>query len=165
MAWDIALGIRQHRCRTTGHPTEDLLDHARMTADSNVDRPLRVLLADDNFIVHKVTLAILEQQGYQAHAVADGVQALQALEQQPYDVILMDIQMPNKDGLEATRDIRATLPADRQPYIIGITASITTQICDACFEAGMDDYLPKPFRAEDLAAALERVRPGSDDPS
>lgn len=121
------------------------------------DRPLRILLADDNAIVRKVTLRILQRYGYQAEAVCDGVEALEALEQESYDVVLMDIQMPNKDGLEATADIRKHIAADRQPHIIGITASITTEICDACFAAGMDDYLTKPFRVEDLTAAIERI--------
>ena len=128
-----------------------------MIAAFMADRPLRILLADDNPIVRKVTLTVLERYGYEAEAVCDGVEALEAVEQERYDVVLMDIQMPNKDGLEATRDIRRTIPSERQPLIIGITASITTEICDACFDAGMDDYLTKPFRPEELAMAIERT--------
>jgi len=88
--------------------------------------------------------------------VANGLEAIQALRRQPYDVVLMDVQMPELNGLEATERIRKEFALERQPYIIAITASATVQDKDACLHAGMNDYLPKPFRVEELVAALRR---------
>ncbi|MCA9710462.1 MAG: response regulator [Myxococcales bacterium] len=122
------------------------------------DRPLRILLADDNAIVQKITLAVLERLGYEARGVMNGADAVAALKTDSFDAVLMDVQMPVKDGLQATAEIRATLPPERQPYIVGITASITGEICEACLAAGMDDYLSKPFAPQALEDALEEAR-------
>jgi signal transduction histidine kinase/ligand-binding sensor domain-containing protein/DNA-binding response OmpR family regulator len=118
--------------------------------------PLRILVAEDNSINQKVALLMLERLGYRADVAGDGFEVLAALERQSYSVVLMDIQMPEMDGLEATRRIRSDLPAERQPRIIAMTANVLQQYRDACLEAGMDDFLGKPVLFPDLRAALER---------
>jgi signal transduction histidine kinase/ligand-binding sensor domain-containing protein/CheY-like chemotaxis protein/HPt (histidine-containing phosphotransfer) domain-containing protein len=118
--------------------------------------PLRILVAEDNSINQKVALLMLERLGYRADVAGDGVEVLEALERQSYSVVLMDIQMPEMDGLEATRHIRSRLPAERQPRIIAMTANVLQQYREACLEAGMDDFLGKPVLFPDLRAALER---------
>jgi CheY-like chemotaxis protein len=98
---------------------------------------------------------MLAKLGHQVDIVENGSDALDAVRRIPYDVILMDMHMPVMDGLEATRRIRAELPAESQPRIIALTASVTAQDCTACAEAGMDGYLAKPVRAAELSAALD----------
>jgi CheY-like chemotaxis protein len=121
--------------------------------------PLRLLLAEDNTINQKVALSVLEHLGYTADVANNGAEAVAAIERQSYDVILMDVQMPEMDGIEATRRIRAALPAAMQPRIIAITANAMQGDRDECFAAGMDDYISKPFRPEDLISALKKCRP------
>ncbi len=90
---------------------------------------------------------------------ANGIEAVDALRRQPYDIILMDVQMPEMDGMEASRRINVLLPDRRErPWIIALTANAMQGDREACFAAGMDDYLSKPFKTEDLAAALTRAR-------
>jgi len=119
-------------------------------------RPLRLLLAEDNIINQKVATRILSQMGYRPDVVHNGVEVLEALERQKYDVILMDIQMPEMDGLEATRRIRQTYTGNRRPWIIAMTANAMDSDRKNCFEAGMDGYLSKPVRIEALEAELTR---------
>ena len=118
--------------------------------------PLRILLAEDNPVNQKVAIRMLERMGYQATIASTGADVLMALKQQYYDLVLMDLQMPVLDGLQATRQIRADFPADRQPYIIALTASALIGDRDKCINAGMNDYLRKPIRELDLRAALGR---------
>ncbi len=120
-------------------------------------RPLRILLAEDNRVNQAVALRMLERMGYQADAVGNGTEALEAYSRQPYDVILMDIQMPEMDGEEATRRIRRRWPIQRQPYIIALTANALSGDREKYMASGMDDYLSKPMRAEELVRALESV--------
>ncbi len=119
-------------------------------------RPLRILLAEDNVINQKVATRILSQMGYRPDVVQNGVEVLQALERQKYDVILMDVQMPEMDGLEATRQIRQQWTGPRRPWIIAMTANAMDIDQKNCFEAGMDGYLSKPVRIEALEAELVR---------
>ncbi|MCS7220115.1 MAG: response regulator [Anaerolineae bacterium] len=121
------------------------------------DRPLYILLAEDNLINQRVTLRLLERLHHRADVAANGFEVLEALQRQPYEVILMDVQMPEMDGLETTRWIRQRFPPERQPYIIALTANALQGDRERCLEAGMDDYLAKPIRLEDLAHALQRV--------
>ncbi|MBN1149481.1 MAG: GAF domain-containing protein [Anaerolineales bacterium] len=119
--------------------------------------PLAILLAEDNAFNQKLALHLLGQMGYQADLAANGLEAIQALERQPYDVILMDVQMPEMDGLEASRQICARWARPQRPKIIAMTANAMQGDREMCLQAGMDDYLSKPIRANELAAALERA--------
>jgi len=119
-------------------------------------RPMRILLAEDNVINQKVATRILSQMGYRPDVVQDGLEVLQALERAKYDVILMDVQMPNMDGLEATRQIRTLYSGAKRPWIIAMTANAMDSDRDNCFAAGMDGYLSKPVRIEALEAELVR---------
>jgi CheY-like chemotaxis protein len=118
----------------------------------------RILLAEDNPINQKVALAMLRHLGYQADLAANGREVLSSLEQKAYDVILMDIQMPEMDGLEATRFIRNRLPSASQPRIIAMTAYAMKGDREQCLAAGMDDYIGKPVKIEDLKRVLERMK-------
>ena len=118
--------------------------------------PLRLLLAEDNVINQRVALKTLERMGYRADVAANGLEVLDALARQPYDVVLMDVQMPELDGLEASRRIGRELPHARRPYIIAMTANAMQGDRELCLAAGMDDYISKPVRVEELVAALER---------
>jgi CheY-like chemotaxis protein/HPt (histidine-containing phosphotransfer) domain-containing protein len=150
------------RCR----PTDESLCRSP-TADEPVDArlaerlPLRILLAEDNSINQKVGLLMLERMGYLADVAGNGAEVLEALHRQPYDLVLMDIQMPGMDGLEATRRIRDELPRERQPRIVAMTANVLPEQRDACRLAGMDDFVQKPVGLADLRAALERCEPAA----
>lgn len=115
--------------------------------------PLRVLLAEDNAVNQKLTIRLLEQMGYRTDVASNGLEAIQAVERQPYDVILMDVQMPEMDGLEATRSIR-NLNHLKQPYIIGLTANAMQGDREMCLNAGMNNYIAKPVRVVELVDAL-----------
>jgi len=119
---------------------------------------MRVLLAEDNLVNQKVALHMLAALGYRADLAANGLEVIEALERQTYDVILMDVQMPEMDGLEAARRIVARQP-DRmkRPWIIALTANAVQGDRDICLDAGMDDYISKPIKKEELAAAMGRV--------
>jgi GAF domain-containing protein/DNA-binding response OmpR family regulator len=118
--------------------------------------PLRILLAEDNAVNQKLALRLLSQMSYTADVAGDGQQAIAALERGEFDVVLMDVQMPELDGLEATRRIRKRWP-DRGLQIVAMTANAMAGDREACLAAGMDDYISKPIRPAELAAALERV--------
>jgi len=120
--------------------------------------PLRILLAEDNVINQRVALAMLSRLGYRADVVANGVEAVRAVEVGAYDVVLMDVQMPEMDGIEATEKIRRQVSRDKQPRIIAMTANVSTDDRAACNAAGMDDFLGKPMRIEDVADVLLRIR-------
>jgi CheY-like chemotaxis protein len=120
--------------------------------------PLQILLAEDNVTNQRVALHILARLGYQADVVANGVEVLQALARVDYDVILMDVQMPIMDGLEATRLIAAQWPAEERPYIIALTAHALSGDDKYFLAAGMNDYISKPVQVDTLVAALKRSR-------
>ena len=120
---------------------------------------LRLLVAEDNEVNRRLALAVLGKLGYQADVVRNGREALSAVERQPYDVVLMDVQMPELDGLEATRRIRARFGPGKGPTIIAMTANAMQGDREECLAAGMDDHLPKPIRVDELANALARCRP------
>jgi signal transduction histidine kinase/DNA-binding response OmpR family regulator/PAS domain-containing protein len=121
--------------------------------------PLRLLLAEDNTTNQKLALRILARLGYRADVAADGLEAVAAVARRVYDVVLMDVQMPELDGLGATRRIRRELPDDRQPRIIAMTANAMQGDRELCLAAGMDDYVSKPIRVDELVNALARCRP------
>ena len=117
---------------------------------------LRVLIAEDNSINQRVARLSLERLGYRADVASNGLEAIEAVKAVDYDIVFMDVHMPELDGLDATRRIRADVSL-RQPYIAALTANATVQDHMACREAGMDDYLSKPFRLRDLRVVLKRL--------
>lgn len=120
--------------------------------------PLRILLAEDNVTNQRVAQLLLAKLGHGVDTVGNGREAVAAVQRGAYDVVLMDIQMPEMDGLTATRQIRAELPTHRQPRIVAMTASVLIDDRAACRRAGMDSYLPKPVRQQELIAVLASVR-------
>jgi CheY-like chemotaxis protein len=123
---------------------------------------LRILVAEDNPANQRVALRLLERLGYQADFAASGREVLERLSRDPYDVVLMDVQMPEMDGLEATRAICARWPAGTRPRIIAMTAEAMEGDREACLAAGMDDYVVKPVRLDRLSRALGQCRPVGD---
>ncbi len=126
--------------------------------DMNGDNFLRILLAEDRVINQKVALRLLEHCGYMADIASNGIEVLEALKRQIYDVILMDVQMPDMNGLEATRVIRKEIPEDRQPWIIAMTAGAFTHDREECFMAGMNDYISKPIKLDKLKESLSKCK-------
>jgi CheY-like chemotaxis protein/HPt (histidine-containing phosphotransfer) domain-containing protein len=118
---------------------------------------LQILLVDDNQLNQQVVLLLLESLGHHADLASNGVDALDAVVHQRYDLILMDIQMPEMDGLEATRTICEIYPVLERPYIIAITANTMQGDREQCLAAGMDDYMTKPIQITELQGALERA--------
>jgi CheY-like chemotaxis protein len=125
--------------------------------------PLRILLAEDNVVNQKLALRLLQQMGYRADVASNGIEAIESVERQAYDVVLMDVQMPEMDGLEASRRITAKYPAAERPRIVAMTANAMQGDREACLAAGMDDYVTKPIRVDALVAALGGVNRRSQD--
>jgi CheY-like chemotaxis protein len=119
---------------------------------------LRLLLAEDNTVNQRVARLLLRRFGCEADVAANGLEVLQALQRKNYDVILLDIHMPEMDGLEAARHLRASLSPAVKPYLIALTASATLGDHSACRAAGIEDYLTKPLHAKDLEGALRRAQ-------
>jgi CheY-like chemotaxis protein len=117
--------------------------------------PLKILLAEDNAVNQKLATQMLKRMGYRADVAGNGLEVLEALGRQPYDVIFMDVQMPEMDGIEATRSIRS-LANISQPRIIAMTANAMQGDREECLAAGMDDYVSKPIRVTELIGALEK---------
>jgi len=131
---------------------------AKLALDPNMAKrnPLRILLAEDNAVNQKLALRLLAQMGYRADVASNGIEAVESIERQRYDVILMDVQMPEMDGLEATRQIRKKkIP---QPYIVAMTANAMQGDREMCLEAGMNFYVAKPIRVPELVSALSLVK-------
>jgi signal transduction histidine kinase/CheY-like chemotaxis protein len=129
---------------------------AKPTTDAGMAErhPLRILLAEDNVVNQKLALRLLSQMGYRADVASNGIEAIEALARQTYDVVLMDVQMPEMDGLEATRRITQRWRADQRPRIVAMTANAMQGDREECLAAGMDDYVTKPIRVDALVAAL-----------
>jgi CheY-like chemotaxis protein/signal transduction histidine kinase/HPt (histidine-containing phosphotransfer) domain-containing protein len=125
------------------------------------DHPLRILVVEDNSMNQRVLRLLLEGFGYKPEIVGDGAQAVRAARERTFDLVLMDVHMPEMDGITATRQIRDALPAATRPRIVALTAGITQEERDACVAAGMDHFLSKPFQKADLAAVLTSTRPVS----
>jgi CheY-like chemotaxis protein/HPt (histidine-containing phosphotransfer) domain-containing protein len=142
-----------------GSPSEG----RQIVPTSSIDRelgkhyPLRILLAEDNIINQKVALRILERMGYRADVAANGLEVMDALQRVDYEVILMDVQMPEMDGYAATRSIRRLHSPAKQPYIIAMTAHASEQDRQQCLRAGMDDYVGKPVKIDELVERLKQA--------
>lgn len=131
--------------------------HAASTTRVDLSPSLRILLAEDNVVNQKVAVAMLSKEGFRPDVVGSGVEAVDALARQPYDIVFMDIAMPDMDGIEATRRIRK-LPVS-QPYIVALTANVKGEALAECFRAGMNYYIAKPYRRDQLMEALEAGAP------
>jgi CheY-like chemotaxis protein len=116
--------------------------------------PLKILLAEDNVVNQKVALRILDKLGYQADVVSDGFMVLDSLLRNSYDLILMDIHMPNMDGFETTKKIIDKYK-DKRPRIVALTADSTLEAKEKCIRLGMDDYISKPIKIEDIIRVIE----------
>lgn len=128
------------------------------SSSTTIRHILRILVAEDNIVNQKVIVRLLERMGYRADLAANGEEVLHALKLFTYDVILMDVQMPDMDGLEATSLIRQTIPAHRQPKIVAMTAHALQGDREWLLEAGMDDYVSKPVNIEDLMSVLQHIQ-------
>ena len=128
---------------------------ARAAAEAAPRSAVRILVAEDNPLNRQMALLLLDKLGYQADTAPNGRIALEMVQRDGYDVVLMDVQMPEMDGLEATRNIHERL-GQRRPRIIAATANATSDERERCLASGMDDYLSKPIRLDELAAALDR---------
>jgi signal transduction histidine kinase/CheY-like chemotaxis protein len=168
LATGIVKPIRPARLReviarlTCGGAGAGTSDAPSAPAERLADRlPLRILVAEDNRINQKVALKLLDRMGYRADVAANGVEVLRALERQTYDVVLMDVQMPEMDGLAATREIRRRRLRREGPRIVAMTANAMRDDREECLAAGMDDFVSKPIVLAQLAAALERCGEGA----
>jgi len=135
----------------------DRLEHYDQYMGSR--HPLRILVAEDNIVNQQVAVGMLGKIGYRADVVADGLEVLEALQRQPYDVILMDGQMPEMDGEQATVEIRKCWPKAEQPRIIAMTANVLKGERARYLALGMDDYMAKPIRIEDMERVLRQSKP------
>ena len=121
---------------------------------SSAERPLRILVAEDNRVNQRLACVILEKKGWTVEIARDGLEAISKLRQSRFDLVLMDVHMPELDGISATIRIRAG--GDNTP-ILALTASAMGGDAERCLEAGMNGYVAKPFRAEDLCQAVEQA--------
>ncbi len=153
--FDTLMNVFQIEHLEEAEPTEK--EKPLIDAGMAARRPLRILLAEDNAVNQKLALRLLQRMGYRADLAANGLEAIQALERQQYDVVLMDVQMPELDGLEASRRICAKWPRGERPHIIAMTANAMQGDREKCLEAGMDDYVSKPIRVEELANSLRQA--------
>jgi GAF domain-containing protein/DNA-binding response OmpR family regulator len=151
--FDTLVGLLAHALA----PKEVKAAKPKTDPEMAVRHPLRILLAEDNVVNQKLALRILTQMGYRADLASNGVEAVESLVRQTYDVVLMDVQMPEMDGLEASRRINAQWPATKRPRIVAMTANAMQGDREMCLAAGMDDYITKPIRVDQLVEALMRV--------
>jgi PAS domain S-box-containing protein len=119
--------------------------------------PLKILLVEDGLVNQKIALKLIERLGYQADVANNGLEAVKAIQNQFYDVVFMDVQMPEMDGLEATRQIRGELSLSKQPQIIAMTANARPEDRQECLNAGMDDYISKPIRFDAIEVVLKKI--------
>jgi CheY-like chemotaxis protein len=145
----IASGLL-HNNDSNGHTTAKL----KLTTDFAQKNPLRILIAEDNRVNQKLAVRILAKLGYDPDIVENGKEVLEEVSKEKYDLILMDVQMPEMDGLEASRMIRLCL--DVQPVIVAMTANAMQGDREECLANGMDDYISKPVNIEELVIILEK---------
>ena len=135
------------------YPLREVSQGKNLTGTFAEEFPLTILIAEDNFVNQKLIERILSKLGYLTDTASDGVQALEFLNEKEYNVILMDVRMPEMDGHEVTQAIRR-MPI-KQPYIIAMTANVMSSDRDECFQVGMNDFIPKPIIMEEVIAKLK----------
>jgi CheY-like chemotaxis protein len=145
--------LQQLRLNGKPMPAEPIAA-AKLSVDFSKQYPMRILVAEDNVVNQKLTERVLSKLGYVPEIVVNGQLAIEATAREGFDMILMDVQMPEMDGLEATRLIRKS--AMKQPIIVAMTANAMQGDRDICIEAGMDDYISKPVKLEILIEVLEK---------
>jgi CheY-like chemotaxis protein len=145
----------QSELRHQQRPTE-VVSQPTLSADFAQRYPLKILLAEDNLINQKLAVRVLNKLGYEPELANNGVEVLEKVSQQTYEVILMDVQMPEMDGLEATRLLRQSYPGSGL-VIIAMTANAMQGDKEDCLSAGMNDYLSKPLKLETLMSLLEKT--------
>ena len=155
---DTLVRILTHSSPTPEQPLQTQHLPPEQMQDMATCLPLRILIAEDNLVNQKVLTRVLQRLGYQPDVVNNGLEVLSALADQPYDVVLMDVQMPEMDGLTATRQIHEDWRAEHRPYIIAVTASAMQGDREECLRVGMDDYISKPIRPDQLTQVLSRLR-------
>src|SRR6185503_18277584 len=155
--FDTLTGIFMRAKVRIERPLSATANRLKLDPDFAARHPLKILLAEDNAVNQKLALRLLEQMGYRADVASNGVEAIDSIQRQIYDVILMDIQMPEMDGLDATRSIRK-LSSLKQPRIIAMTANAMQGDREMCIAAGMEDYISKPIRVNELMDALLKVQ-------
>ena len=151
--------LAQLYVQKTAVPLIRKVNNSKFDAQMGKAHPLRILIAEDNAINQKVAIRMLERLGYRADVAANGVEALEALHRQPYDVVLMDVQMPEMDGVEATRIIKQEWDPLQRPCIIAMTADALAGDRERYLALGMDDYISKPVAVKNLISALEQCQP------
>ncbi|TMI91530.1 MAG: response regulator, partial [Bacteroidetes bacterium] len=134
--------------------SENLNESRKLSDEFSQQFPLRILVAEDNLVNQKLATKMLGKLGYQADLACNGKEVMEMVGHEHYDIILMDVQMPEMDGLEATRMIRTCL--ELQPIIIAMTANVMLGDRDECIQAGMDDYISKPIELNELLGQLEK---------
>jgi signal transduction histidine kinase/DNA-binding response OmpR family regulator/pSer/pThr/pTyr-binding forkhead associated (FHA) protein/HPt (histidine-containing phosphotransfer) domain-containing protein len=147
-----------------GHSSEQFAAITKKSVDLKIRErsqeekiSLRLLLAEDNSVNQQVALLMLQKLGYRADVVGNGLEAIEALARVPYDVVLMDVEMPEMDGLTATQQICQNWSSEKRPYIIALTAYAMTGDREKCLQAGMNDYITKPLRETELFQALQKA--------
>jgi CheY-like chemotaxis protein/HPt (histidine-containing phosphotransfer) domain-containing protein len=156
---NILINIFSHQVKTTKEKENvEHLTPSKFDSQMAARIPLKILVAEDNVVNQKVAINILQRLGYRADVAANGLEVLTALRRQSYDVILMDLQMPEMDGLTATRQICKEWPLYSRPWIIAMTANAMQGDREKCLEAGMNDYTTKPIRIEELTNALSNCQ-------
>jgi GAF domain-containing protein/CheY-like chemotaxis protein/HPt (histidine-containing phosphotransfer) domain-containing protein len=142
-----------------GSAAEETRDHAGGILDPELAtrHPLRILVAEDNVVNQRLALRLLEKLGYRADVVANGLEAVEAVRRQPYDLVLMDVQMPEMDGVQATQQILERWADGDRPWIVAMTAEVMRGDREGFLAAGMNDYVAKPIRPQELIAAIART--------
>jgi GAF domain-containing protein/CheY-like chemotaxis protein/HPt (histidine-containing phosphotransfer) domain-containing protein len=142
-----------------GSAAEEAREHAGGILDPELAtrHPLRILVAEDNVVNQRLALRLLEKLGYRADVVANGLEAVEAVRRQPYDLVLMDVQMPEMDGVQATQQILERWADGDRPWIVAMTAEVMRGDREGFLAAGMNDYVAKPIRPQELIAAIART--------
>ncbi|MBW7883397.1 MAG: response regulator, partial [Caldilineaceae bacterium] len=135
-------------------------EHERWNPELARQKPLRILVAEDNLVNQKVIHTMLRRCGYRADIVANGHEALEAIRRQHYDLVFMDVQMPEMDGVVATQLIRTELAQELQPFIVAMTANAFDDQRREYLAGGMDDYLSKPIQPDKLVSLLQQIPVG-----